>query len=182
MDLEQDSLKNPETSIDHTIDLTGVNTLSYDFLIEYVMTKLPFKGLTLEQWVLQLKLPSVPDSLDDLQILKLNQISVDFCEIVYTNYGLSKAYLTAAQAAYNKKLVSAKDKIQETLGTKKLSITALEDKAKLLCLKEDQAKTISEIFTDFWKSQVDKMVSFNTRLTSLNISKHTEIKYTNNNL
>jgi hypothetical protein len=161
-----------------------VTTSSYNNLQEYIENKLLFKGKSMSQWVETLVLPAIPDPLEREDILKLNQRSVFLCEVAYTNLAIAKAIHIGAKASYTKKVNLQKEAIREKIESatnKKPSDSVVENKAVNSCTADATTVTIAEFFYAFWQNQVDKVSAFNTRLTSLNISKHQEEKYLNNN-
>lgn len=157
-------------------------------LSNYVENILLYKGKSISQWSEELTLPAVPDNADAHTMLALNQRAIKLIDTVYTHLGISRAVLVGAKAAYNKKynlqITSIRDGFNETNkdGKKRLTNDALEHMATNQCLNEASTLAVAEFFYEFWKSQVDKVEAFNTRLTSLNISKHNEQKYTNNSI
>lgn len=161
-----------------------IATSSYDNLQTYIETKLLFKGKPMEQWIQILVLPAIPDPLEREDILKLNQRAVFLCEVAYTNLGVAKAIHIGAKASYSKKVNLQKEAIRDKIETdtkKKPSDSTVENRAVNACTADATTVTIAEFFYAFWQSQVEKISAFNTRLTSLNISKHQEEKYLNNN-
>lgn len=160
-----------------------ITTSSYNNLTNYIENKLLFKGKSMAQWIVELVLPAIPDPLEREDVLKLNQRSVYLCEVAYTNLGIAKAIYIGAKASYAKKVNLQKEAIRNELDnskSRKPSAEVIENKATNLCVADATTLTIAEFFYEFWKSQVDKISAFNTRLTSLNISKHQEEKYINN--
>lgn len=160
-----------------------ITTSSYDNLTTYIENKLLFKGRSMSQWVNDLVLPAIPDPLEREDILKLNQRAVYLCEVAYTNLGIAKAIYIGAKASYSKKVNLQKEAIRNEIDeskAKKPSADIIENRATNLCVADATTLTIAEFFYEFWRSQVDKIAAFNTRLTSLNISKHQEDKYINN--
>lgn len=168
-----------------TNNLLGVEE-GYANLSNYVEDILLYKDRTISQWLDELKLPAVPDNVDRVEMHRLNQISVKLIDLVYTHCGISKALYITAKSAYNKKYNQQLSKIREDFAKnndnnkKRLTNDNLENLAVSACFSEASTLAVAEFFFEFWKSQVDKVEAFNTRLTSLNISKHNEEKYTNN--
>lgn len=148
---------------------------AYENVMDYVDNKMLFEGKSLSQWRQLLILPHVPDYLDSTEMIKLNQRAVALTEICFTNLSIAKARYTAAKAAYNKKLNLQKDKIRESYD-KKPPMDVIETKAVNQCLSEATAATIAEFFWDFWKNQVEKINTFNDRITGLNITVNQERK------
>lgn len=151
---------------------------AYENVMDYVDNKMLFEGKSLSQWRQLLILPHVPDYLDSTEMIKLNQRAVALTEICFTNLSIAKARYTAAKAAYNKKLNLQKDKIRESFD-KKPPMDVIETKAVNQCLSEATAATIAEFFWDFWKNQVEKINTFNDRITGLNITVNQETKILN---
>lgn len=149
----------------------------YETLLDFVDNKLLFEGNSISSWKQLLVLPKIPDFVDNLEVIKLNQRAVELTEIAYSNLSIAKARNNIAKASFNKKFNSFKEAIRN--GEKKLSADAVEVQAMNSAQAENTALTISEIFFDFWKYQVDKIKDFNTRLTSLNITVNQESKYLN---
>lgn len=152
---------------------------AYDNVVDYVDNKMLFEGKSLSQWRSLLILPAIPDYLDSDGLVKLNQRAVALTETCFTNLSIAKARYTAAKAAYNKKLNLQKDMIRESYD-KKPPMDVIETKAINKCLGEATAATIAEFFWDFWKNQVEKINTFNDRLTGLNITINQETKILNN--
>lgn len=152
---------------------------SYDTVIDFVDNKMLFEGKSLSQWRQLLILPHIPDYLDSTEMIKLNQRAVSLSETCFSNISIAKARNTAAKAAYNKKLNIQKDLIRESYDNKKPPMDVIETKAMNNCLNESTAATIAEFFWDFWKSQVEKINTFNDRLTGLNITVNQETKILN---
>ena len=151
---------------------------AYENVMDYVDNKMLFEGKSLSQWRQLLILPHVPDYLDSTEMIKLNQRAVALTEICFTNLSIAKARYTAAKAAYNKKLNLQKDKIRESFD-KKPPMDVIETKAVNQCLSEATAATVAEFFWDFWKNQVEKINTFNDRITGLNITVNQETKILN---
>lgn len=180
---------NPVLSEEEELEFTEpetqklITTSSYDNLTDYIQNKLLFKGKSMTQWIDDLVLPAIPDPLEREDILKLNQRAIYLCEVAYTNLGISKAIHIGAKASYTKKVSLQKESIREKIESatsKKPSDSVVENKAVNSCTADATTVTIAEFFYAFWQSQVEKISAFNTRLTSLNISKHQEEKYLNN--
>lgn len=172
-----------EEEMDLTETPQVITTSSYDNLTSYIENKLLFKGRSMSQWVNDLVLPAIPDPLEREDILKLNQRAVYLCEVAYTNLGIAKAIYIGAKASYTKKVNLQKEAIRNEIDeskARKPSAEIIDTRATNLCVADATTLTIAEFFYEFWKSQVDKISAFNTRLTSLNISKHQEDKYINN--
>lgn len=152
---------------------------AYDNVVEYVDNKMLFEGRSLSQWRSLLVLPVIPDYLDSTELVKLNQRAVSLSETCFSNLSIAKARYTASKAAYTKKLNLQKDIIRESY-EKKPPMDVIETKAINQCLGEATAATIAEFFWDFWKNQVEKINTFNDRLTGLNITINQETKILNN--
>ena len=162
-----------------TKDKEVVPMAAYDNVMNYVDNKMLFEGRSLSQWRQLLVLPAIPDYLDSTELIKLNQRAVALTETCFSNLSIAKARNTAAKAAYNKKLNLQKDAIRESYD-KKPPMDVIETKAMNQCLNEATAATIAEFFWDFWKNQVEKINTFNDRLTGLNITINQETKILNN--
>lgn len=161
---------------------------SFDTLIKFVDEKLLFRGLSLQQWYEQVTFPPLSELADKEEVLKLNSVAVRYSEIIYKNVSISKATLNSARAKYTSSIQTYKveflDQLEadnKRLGQSKRAPAAdiLEARANVHCKAAFQTLTLAEIVYDFWKYQVDKLQLFNTRLTSLNISKHNDDKYSN---
>lgn len=156
-----------------------ISTSSYEILVDFIDHKMLFEGKSISQWLKDLALPLIPDHLDSLQMIKLNQRAVFLSEIIYNYVSLSKARLIGAKAAYTKKLSIQKELIRESF-EKKPSESVIENKAINNSANEATAMTIAEFFFEFWKNQAEKINAFNTRLTGLNIAVNQENKIINN--
>ena len=155
-----------------------IPTSSYDTLVDYIDNKMLFEGKSINEWIKYLSLPAVPDHIDWLQMIKLNQRAIFLSEIVFNNLSLAKARLIGAKAAYNKKLNLQKELIRDSYD-KKPPNDVIENKAINKSANEATALTIAEFFFGFWTNQVEKINAFNTRLTSLNITVNQENKILN---
>lgn len=172
-----------QTNEDTVVEETITTEDGYTSLVKYVETLLLYKGKSIEQWAQELALPSIPYHVDRDIVLNLNRVSVSLTDTIYTNLALSKSVLTGAKSAYEKAYNTAYIKVEETFPKdekKRLTAEARASLAREATMKEKTTLTISEFFYEFWKHQADKIEQFNTRLTSINISKHNEEKYTNN--
>lgn len=162
---------------------------SFDVLINFVNTKLIFRGYSLEQWYNQIIFPDISVFADKEELLKLNRIAINYSEIIYKNTAIAKGTLTSAKAKYTANTQAYKVNFLDALeeanksGSKKTKPPAeiLDAKAAVHCKTEQQTLVLAEITYDFWKLQVDKLQLFNTRLTSMNISIHNDEKYANLN-
>ena len=161
---------------------------SFDTLIKFVDERLLFRGLTLQQWYAQVTFPPLSEVADKEEILKLNAVAVKYSEIIYKNVSIAKATLNSAKAKYTSNIQMYKVNFLDNLEaeTKRFNQSKrapaadiLEARAHVHCKSDFQTLTLAEIVYDFWKFQVDKLQLFNTRLTSLNISKHNDDKYSN---
>lgn len=177
---EEDELNMHEDNV--STSTSNAISSSYENLIDVVENKIPFKGKSISQWTKELVLPMIPDPLERDDLLKLNQRAVQLCEIVYTNLAIAKANYISAKASYSKKINLQKESIRDQIeadNKKKPSDAIIENRAVNICTAEASAVTMAEFFHAFWQTNVDKVSAFNARLTSLNISKHNEEKYTN---
>jgi len=162
---------------------------SFENIINFVDTKLIFRGLSLEQWYNQTKFPEIPVFADKEEILKLNSLVINKSELIYKNTAIAKGALVSAKARHLANIqaykVNCLEEVEEQIknGVKKSKPTAeiLEAKASVHCKNDQQTVVLAEIVYDFWKYQVDKLQLFNTRLTSMNISLHNDEKYANAN-
>ena len=105
-----------------------IPTSSYDTLVDYIDNKMLFEGKSINEWIKYLSLPAVPDHIDWLQMIKLNQRAIFLSEIVFNNISLAKARLIGAKAAYNKKLNLQKELIRDSYD-KKPPNDVIENKA-----------------------------------------------------
>jgi hypothetical protein len=170
-----DNKDKPNSGIEH-----------YDLVLANVEDRLLFKGKNMIQWAQELALPEIDESLNEQSLHELNRKAIVLIETVYKNISGAKGFYIASKNSYTKKLSTTKYTILKdiedhnalaAIKKKVPSNEALENQAFNKCGTEWQAYTISEIFYEFWTLQVQKIQLFNARLTSLNISKHTEAKY-----
>lgn len=160
---------------------------SFDALIKFVDEQLVFRGHTLFQWYQLVIFPEISEYADKEEIVRLNSVAVRHSEIIYRNLAIAKGSLTSAKAKYNSNIQAYKVNFLDDIdrdaakGVKrhKPSSDILEARAVVACKADYQTLTLAEIVHEFWKCQVDKLQLFNTRLTSLNISKHNDEKYSN---
>lgn len=162
---------------------------SFDTLIKFVDEQLLFRGLSLQQWYTQVIFPEVSEFADKDEVIRLNAVAIRYSEIIYKNVAIAKATLNSAKAKYTSNIHLYKVNFLDNLeaDNKKFNQSKrppaadiLEARAHVHCKSDFQTLTLSEIVYDFWKYQVDKLQLFNTRITSLNISKHNDDKYSNN--
>ena len=178
--LEEQAIISDSQAYEESLTNEVVPLSVYEVLLDYVDNKLLFEGKSIKEWKQVLILPSIPDYIDNSEIIKLNQRAVQLTEIVYTNLSVAKSRNNIAKAAFNKKVNIFKEELRSyKVDGKKLALDAIETTANNKAQSENTALTISEIFFDFWKYQVEKIKDFNTRLTSLNITVNQESKYLN---
>lgn len=155
----------------------------YQNLTNFVEFKMKFKGRSINEWQQILTFPFIKeDGLSEEELLKLNKKSIELFEIIYQNASIAKSHFTASKAALEKALNVQKEKIRNDINASKakmLSVENLQSKAMLMCEKESQAVVMAEIFYDFWEYYIQNIKLYNTRITSLNITKHHEIKNSN---
>lgn len=160
---------------------------SFDTLIKFVDEHLVFRDYTLFQWYQMVVFPEISEFADKEEIVRLNSIAVRYSEIIYRNLAIAKGALTSAKAKYNSNIQAYKVNYLDEIdlaaarGEKRSKPNAdiLEARAGVACKADYQTLVLAEIVEQFWKCQVDKLQLFNTRLTSLNISKHNDEKYSN---
>ena len=154
----------------------------YANLIDLSDNKLLFEGKCIVEWNTLLRLPTIPNVIENSDIIKLNQKGAQLLDIVYTNLSLAKARNTLAQSAFNKKFNSFKESLKDTKSTdgKKLSIDSLDSIARNRASAEQTALTITTVFYDFWEDRAKEVKEFNNRLTGLNITVNQESRFLNN--
>lgn len=159
--------------------------------IQYVDQQLVFRGNTLSEWYDKIVFPNLTEFLNKDEVSALNTIAVNYSEIIYKNMAISKNTLTAAKAKHQSDIQKFKvdliDSLENTPTTttfKKKAPTSdmLEARASVACHPQFQTVILAEIVYDFWKCQVDRLQLFNSRLTSLNIAKHNDEKYSNQSI
>lgn len=161
-------------------------TEHFDKILANVEDRILFKGKTMTQWASTVVLPPIDELLDEDALAQINRRAIELMESIYSNVASAKGFYTASKSSYNRKLNDVKESILSQIendnaipgAIKKKPPTAdmLETLSYNRCLVELQAYTIAELFYDFWNYQTQKIQLFNTRLTSLNIGKHHELK------
>lgn len=151
-------------------------------LIEFVETKIKFRGKTMREWQQALVFPDISDNLTEEELLTINRESIKLFQTIYQNASYAKSHLTASKAALEKSLNNKKITLREDFvnsGKKIPTIDVLHSLAVTDCEKENQSVVMSTIFYDFWEYYIQNIKLYNTRITSLNITKHHEIKNSN---
>ena len=150
----------------------------YDQLLHYIDGVLPFEGFTLKQWSEKLTLPPIPEYIEIADLNVLHTTAHQFSETIFANLALAKARLIGAKASLNKKLNVTEYNIRDEINkspTKKLPASSvIENRAFNASLSEMQAQTVCEIFAEYWKTQAQKLESFNSRLTTLSYTVNQE--------
>lgn len=161
-------------------DDTNQDLNFYNKLFGYVDDSLPFEGRTIKEWAEKLTLPVIPEQVDVSDLTILHITANQYSEIIFTNLALSKARLIGAKAALTKKLNVSENNIRNEISknpAKKLPASSvIENRAFNESLDEMHSQTVSEIFHEFWKTQAQKLDSFNSRLTTLSYTVNQENK------
>lgn len=175
----------PETV--KNVNISAVNSL--DAIIKFVDENLLFRGLSFQQWANELAFPPISEILDKDEVIKLNAVTAKRSEVIYQNMAIAKATHISAKAKYTSNVTVFKsnlldqiEKNNNTAGSVKIknpSSEVLDIKASAHCINDSKTLTMAEIVLEFWKCQVDNLSIFNTRVTSLSISKHNDEKYSN---
>lgn len=151
-------------------------------LTNFVEHKIKFNGKSIAEWQIELAFPDISDNLTEEELLRVNKISVKLFELIFKNASIAKSHLTASKAVLDKTLNVKKEAYRNSLieNNKKIpSLETLNGKVLLECEKESQAVVIAQIFYDFWEYYIQNIKLYNTRITSLNITKHHELKNSN---
>lgn len=148
-------------------------------LTDLVENKLKFNGKSINEWQEALVFPTINDNLTESELLRVNKVSVKLFEAIFKNASTAKSHLTITKAALDKIINRRKEKYRDQLiaeGKKIPTLETLHNKILLECEKESQAVIIAQIFYDFWEYYIQNIKLYNTRITSLNITKHHELK------
>lgn len=150
----------------------------YNKLLQYVDNTLLFENKTIKTWVQELTLPEIPEQVDVSDLTLLHITANKFSEIIYSNLAIAKIRLVGTKAALTKKTNVSEFDIREAISkdpNKKLpTASVVENRAFNNSLDEMHAQTVSEIFCEFWKTQAQKLDSFNNRLTTLSYTVNQE--------
>lgn len=152
------------------------DSLEFEAWICNIEASIIFKTKSLKDWNTLLNIPTITNNqeLSNIELEMLNHRALNMVEIVMSNLAIAKSGYFSAKANHELDMIRVRKNIQTEYSTTNRKLPSNENLEKLClleCMRSYKLFVMSEIIQEFWNVQSYKLNQYNTRLTSLNISK-----------